>query len=100
MKQTVAILIGALLIAIALVFHAYQHRYEVAADPVGVFIRLDTQTGQLSACALVESGTNTSTEAILKRIVQRLKAAGFSDKQVSDWVAAKFGQVACSAWDQ
>ena len=51
MKQAVAILIGALLVAGALVFHAYQHRYEVAAVTGGpAVVRLDSRTGQLSAC--------------------------------------------------
>ena len=35
MKQAVAIIIDALLIASALVFQAYQHRYEVAGIPGG-----------------------------------------------------------------
>jgi hypothetical protein len=99
MKQTVAILIGALLVAIALVFHAYQHRYEVAGVTGGLFVRLDTRTGQLSACALALGGSNTATDAIIGRAVQTLSAGGYSEKEVSDWLAAKTGQMVCSPWD-
>jgi hypothetical protein len=102
MKQAVVILIGALLVAGALVFHAYQHRYEVAAVTGGPFVRLDSRTGQLSACVQLNRGTGDSMagEAILEPRLKRLGAAGFTQKEITDWVTARAGQMVCSPWNE
>jgi hypothetical protein len=100
MKQAVAILIGALLVAGALVFHAYQHRYEVAAATGEPFVRLDSRTGQLSACVQVLGVTSPAEEAIIGPRLKRYGAAGFSEKEISDWLTARTGQMVCSPWNE
>jgi hypothetical protein len=60
------------------------------------FVRLETRTGKLSACAQVLRGTNVITEAIIGRAVKKLSAAGFSEKEISDWLAEQAGQMVCS----
>ena len=96
MKQAAAIIIGALLVASAVVFQGYQHRYEVAGVTGGPFVRLDTRTGQLSACELVQQPMN---ETIFGSIMKSLSAAGFSQKEITDYVTAREGQTMCSPWN-
>jgi hypothetical protein len=95
-KQAVAIIIGAMLVASAVVFQAYQHRYEVAGVMGGLFVRLDSRTGQLSACALVDRPLN---EAIVGSIMKSLSAGGYSQKEITDYMTAREGQMLCSAWN-
>jgi hypothetical protein len=97
MKQVVAVLVGSLLIAGAVVFHGYQRRYE-GSSVGGVLVRLDSRTGRLSPCVLMGSGTNVDTETILQTVSAKLRAAGFGDKEVGDWVTGHYGQMVCSPW--
>jgi hypothetical protein len=99
MKQAVAILVGSLLVTSALIFHSYQRRYEGALAVGGLFVRLDGRTGKLSSCTLVESGTNTYTEAIIGQYVAIHKAAGFSEEEIGKWLTDHTGQMVCSPWN-
>jgi hypothetical protein len=100
MKQPAAILIGALLVAGALVFHAIQHRYEIAGGPGEPFVRLDSRTGQLSACVQLTRGTSMASEAIIEPRLKRLGAAGLTQEEITDRLVAFAGQMVCSPWSQ
>jgi hypothetical protein len=54
MKQAVAIIIGALPVASALVFQAYQCRCGVEGEMGGPFVRLDTRTDPLLVLLLTQ----------------------------------------------
>jgi hypothetical protein len=95
-QQVVAILVGSLLVASALIFHAYERRYEGALSVGGLFVRLDSGTGKLSACTLVTRGSSLDSDAILQG---KLKAAGFSDEEIRAWASGHWGQMACSPWN-
>lgn len=99
MKQAVAIIIGALLIAGALVFQAYQHRYEVAGGGP-LFVLLDSRDGQLSACTL---GRISVDEATRDSLTKRLSEGGFSQTEINEYFAQREGRVLCSPstkpWD-
>jgi hypothetical protein len=99
MRETVAILVGSALIASALVFHAYQRRYEGALANDGLFVRLDSRTGKLSACILVDGSSSMETVTIIGNITKKLRDGGFGDKEVDEWLTSQWGQMVCSPWN-
>jgi hypothetical protein len=99
MREAVAILVSAALIAGAVIFHAYQRRYEGALAINSLFVRLDSRTGKLSACVLVDRGSSTESDAIIGSRMKRLSDAGFSETEIGEWLTRQRGQMVCSQWN-